>query len=61
MTIIMVALGITALLCHIFFDIGYLLGFFGIFVCVAGYIILDLLDSTFEQIIENDEGNKVKR
>ncbi|WP_142694376.1 hypothetical protein [Campylobacter troglodytis] len=33
MTIIMVALGIIALFYHICFDIGYLLGFFGIFVC----------------------------
>ena len=51
-TIMEVTLGVIALLCHIFFDVGYLIGFFGIFVggSVAGYIILDSLDSTFEQI-----------
>ena len=61
-TIMSVALGVIALLCHILFDIGYLVAFFGIFVCgtVAGYIILDCLDSTFEQVIESDEANKDK-
>ena len=61
-TIIMVVLGVIALLCRIFFDIGYLVGFFGIFVggSIVSYIILDSLDSTFEQVIENDEDNKDK-
>ena len=61
-TIIAIALGIIALLCHIFFDIGYLIGFFGIFVggSIVSYIILDSLDSTFEQIIENDDASKGK-
>lgn len=59
-TIIAIALGIIALLCHIFFDVGFLVGFFGIFVggSVAGYIILDSLDSTFEQIIEKVNTNE---
>ena len=61
-TIIVAILGCVALLCHILFDIGYLVAFFGIFVCgtVAGYIILDSLDDTFEQVIENDDANKGK-
>lgn len=62
MTIMSIAFGVIAVLCRIFFDVGSLVAFFGIFVggSIVGYIILDGLDSTFEQVIENDEANKGK-